>query len=66
MLVIVLYLMPKVVVDNEQQEDAETIGESSLPDLSESHDRQLTEDELAIIGDLKDGFDPELNPEKKC
>jgi tetratricopeptide (TPR) repeat protein len=59
-------MLPKVVVDNEQEENADVIGESSSPELAESHDRQLTENELAAVGNLKDGFNAELNPEKSA
>ena len=65
-LVVVLYLLPKVVVDNEQEQNAGAIGDSSSPDLVDSHDRQLTENEQAAVSGLKDGFNAELNPEKSA
>ena len=65
-LVVVLYLLPKVVVDNEQEQNAGAIGDTSSPDLADSHDRQLTENEQAAVSSLKDGFNAELNPEKSA
>ena len=65
-LVVVLYLLPKVVVDNEQRENANTIGESSDTEVDESHDRQLADQDAAVIAELKDGFGPGENPEKNA
>lgn len=65
-MVIVLYLLPKVVVDNEQQENADAIGDPSNPAITESHDRQLSETELTQIKELKEELKVNSIPEKSA
>ena len=66
LLVFVLYKLPKVVVDNEQQENASVIGESSSTEVNNSHQSDLTDSQRSAIGSLKEGFDTEVNPEKSA
>jgi len=65
-LVVVLYLLPKVVVDNEQQENAESIGDPPNSEISEAHERPLSEDERSTVRKLKEGFNTRENPEKSA
>ncbi len=65
-LIVVLYMLPKVVVDNQQQENEEAIGDSFNPQVSEQHQRQLSEGEQAQIDRLKDGFNTNFLPEKSA
>ena len=65
-LIAILYILPKVVVDNQQQENSEAIGEPSNLQISESHDRQLSESEQAQINDLKQRIHASSLPEKSA
>jgi len=65
-LVVILYMLPKVVVDNDQLENVEAISEPSSVQISELHDRQLSENEQAQITDLKEEFNADLVPEKSA
>ncbi|GJM29918.1 MAG: hypothetical protein DHS20C17_25530 [Cyclobacteriaceae bacterium] len=65
-LIALLYLLPKVVVDNEQQENASAIGETTDVELIESHNQELAEAEELAIENLKEGFNTDLNPEKSA
>ena len=65
-LVVILYMLPKVVVDNEQQENAQVINEPADSEVSESHQIPLTDQEQMAIGTLKEGFNPGENPEKSA
>lgn len=65
-LIVILYMMPKVVVDNQQQENVDAISESSNPQISESHKRQLSESEQAQISNLKEGLNANQIPQKSA
>jgi tetratricopeptide (TPR) repeat protein len=65
-LVVVLYLLPKVVVDNERLENASVIGETSGTEVAKSHDRKLADTEKSVIANLKEGINTDLNPEKSA
>jgi tetratricopeptide (TPR) repeat protein len=62
-LIVVLYMLPQVVVDNEQQENAGAITNPDNSDVGQSHQQQLTDSERAAISNLKEGF-TDSNPEK--
>jgi tetratricopeptide (TPR) repeat protein len=65
-LVVVLYLLPKVVVDNEQQENAQVITDPESEQMSESHERPLSDQELMAVGTLKEAVNAGENPEKSA
>ncbi len=65
-LIVILFLLPKVVVDNKEQENAEAIGQPSDTQLSASHDRQLSESELSEISHLKQRINADLLPKKSA
>ena len=65
-LVVVLYMLPKVVVDNEQDENAQVINEPVESEVSESHQRPLSDQEQTSISALKEGFISDENPEKSA
>ncbi len=65
-LVVVLYLLPKVVVDNEQQENVDAISEPATADMAESHQRSLSEEEESAISNLKEELGFSENPEKSA
>lgn len=65
-LIIILYLLPKVVVDNQEQENSNVIGESSNAPVSEIHDRKLSESEQSQINHLKEEFNTNLVPGKSA
>ncbi len=66
MLVVVLYFLPKVVVDNEQQENAQVINDAEVQKVTESHERALTDQERAAVGVLKEAINVNENPEKNA
>jgi len=65
-LVIVLYLLPKVVVDNEKEATASAIGTSTDSEVTESHQKQLEGDDAVLVASLKEEFNTDLNPEKSA
>jgi tetratricopeptide (TPR) repeat protein len=65
-LIVVLYFLPKVVVDNEQQENAESIGDPVGAEISEAHERSLSAEEQSVVEKLKNGFNTRENPEKSA
>jgi tetratricopeptide (TPR) repeat protein len=65
-LVVVLYFLPKVVVDNEQKENAQVISDPDAEQMDESHERPLTDMELVAVGALKEAMAASENPEKSA
>lgn len=65
-LVVVLYMLPKVVVDNEQQANVNAISDPSNLEIDESHQKELTDQEKSAISALKERFNTNENPEKSA
>lgn len=60
-----MYFLPKVVVDDENEEPQE-IDPKSPPEVVEAHDRELTDSEAELIADFKEGFKNQNNTEKSA
>ena len=65
-LVVILYMLPKVVVDNEQQENVQAMNDPEVSEVSESHQRPLTDQQQTAVQALKEQFNTGENPEKSA
>ncbi len=66
LLVVGMYFLPKVVVEDQQDQDGAPISVDSNTDVEQAHVQELSDSEAQRIADLKEGFKNQNNTQKSA